>query len=100
MFDYLLPLGTVVTLNNASKKIMIIGFLQKDAQGNIFDYTGVTYPEGFIDSRLKIVFNHSAISEVVFRGFDGGDQSEWKAIIKLIEAAQRAKTDRTQIEGK
>lgn len=45
----LLPIGTVVLLKGAKKKLMIIGVKQTNAETDEeFDYLGVIYPEGNI----------------------------------------------------
>lgn len=68
MFDYLLPIGTVVRLKDGNKDMMIVGVLQEGNKNERYDYTAVTYPEGFIDPRLRIVFNQADIGEVVCFG--------------------------------
>ena len=45
----LLPIGSVVLLNEAEKKLMIIGILQRNGE-EVFDYVGCPYPEGLLDS--------------------------------------------------
>ena len=48
----LLPLGSIVLLNNGSKKLMITGYLVSTPEypDHIFDYCGCMYPEGTIRS--------------------------------------------------
>ncbi len=50
MRDKYLPIGTVVGLKGASKKLMIIGYLPVTSENQIFDYTACTYPEGVVIS--------------------------------------------------
>lgn len=46
----LLPIGSVVLLNQADQRMMIIGRSQKDQEsGRIFDYAGCLYPTGIIN---------------------------------------------------
>ncbi len=67
----LLPIGSVVLLNNAKKKLMIFGIKQnKEDTDEEFDYVGVPYPEGNIGSEYQYMFNHSNIATVIFRGFE------------------------------
>ena len=43
----LLPIGSVVLLKDATKKLVIIGVLQVNAEQNkMYDYLAVPYPEG------------------------------------------------------
>ena len=44
----LLPIGSVVLLNEGTKKLMIYGVMQSDTENNQYDYVGVLYPEGNI----------------------------------------------------
>ena len=54
MKEYL-PIGSVVTLKQGTKKVMICGRIQKETkQGQIYDYCACLYPEGMIDSDLSI----------------------------------------------
>ena len=72
-----LPIGTVVTLNNADKKLMIFGHHQRDtANDTEFDYAGCPYPEGNIGPKATFLFNHDDIGWIHFLGLaDAGPQS-------------------------
>lgn len=68
----LLPIGTVVLLKNATKKIMVIGFLSKDAEDEnsaIYDYVGCPYPEGVVSNKQYLLFNRSQINHVYHNGY-------------------------------
>lgn len=69
--DELLPIGSVVLLKEASKRIMITGYytMSVDDKNKIYDYCGVLYPEGFISSNQICVFNHEQINKVFFIGY-------------------------------
>ena len=47
-----LPIGTVVLLKGAEKRVMITGFcateLKESDETKTWDYSGCIYPEGFI----------------------------------------------------
>ena len=46
----LLPIGSVVTLKEGKKKLMIIGRLQENMDTNkVYDYAGCQWPEGYMD---------------------------------------------------
>lgn len=66
----LLPIGSVVQLKEAEKKLMIIGVLQKNGDGKTYDFMGCPYPEGVLDSESMYLFNHSDIKDVSFLGYD------------------------------
>lgn len=80
----LLPIGTVVILKEASKKSMIFGVKQTDrSSGKEYDYIGVVYPEGNLGDGTQFFFDHEAISEVFFRGYE---DEEREAFIDRLEA--------------
>ena len=78
-----LPIGTVVMLENGKKRIMITGFCQKEAsqkEDKIWDYNGCLYPEGILYSNQSLLFDHSQIKEVYFKGLEDDDEEkEFKA---------------------
>lgn len=99
MYEYLLPIGSVVKLKNADKYIMIFGVLQKNIaennEVNEIDYIGVPYPGGFIGSNVTIGFNHDSIAEIAFKGFENGDG--WKNFTKALEYADKINEARNKM---
>ena len=66
----LLPICSVILLEDANKRMMIIGIMQQSQEnGTLFDYLACLYPEGFIDSEHLYMFNHEDIASVDFIGF-------------------------------
>lgn len=81
----LLPVGSVVLLRSASKKLMIIGILQiKQSEGRMYDYLAVPYPEGYLDEGSNFLFNHEDINDVVFRGYENPDHENFMTLITPI----------------
>jgi len=77
-----LPIGSVVLLIDGEKTIMIFGRKQMAAESNeIYDYVACLYPEGNISDEYTYLFNHSDISEVVFKGYVNDEEI---AIVKEI----------------
>lgn len=68
-FAYL-PIGSVVLLKEATKRVMVYGrkMLAKDDDKE-YDYIGCLYPEGALNSNDVILFNHDQIQMVYFIGF-------------------------------
>ncbi len=64
----LLPIGSVVRLEEGTELIMIVGILQQDDEGNRYDYIAVLFPEGYVDEETFFLFNHQDIAEVEFVG--------------------------------
>ena len=86
MFDYLLPIGTVVKVKGVAKPLMIIGLLQKNSAGKRFDYNAVLFPEGYISKELNILFQHDEIECVCYPGFDNEDHKALIRILSLLES--------------
>lgn len=78
--EKLLPIGSVVLLQGAVKKLMIIGVYQNIQRSgeNVdnYDYLGVFYPEGFLNMDSMMLFNHEQICDVVFVGYDNVERQE------------------------
>ena len=54
-----LPIGTVVTLVNGTKPIMIYGRKQmQEGNDRIWDYVACLYPEGNLGDRYNVFFQH------------------------------------------
>lgn len=74
----LLPIGSVVILSGAKKRAMIFGVKQTDKATEIeYDYIGVVYPEGNLGDESQFFFNHDAISEVFFRGYEDEERNSF-----------------------
>ncbi|MCD8103790.1 MAG: DUF4176 domain-containing protein [Lachnospiraceae bacterium] len=75
-FKDLLPIGSVVLLKNAQKRLMIFGIGQRDEnKGKDYDYIGVMYPEGSMGEGSQFLFNHGDIDRIFFRGFEDEERS-------------------------
>ena len=79
-----LPIGTVVLLNGATKKVMITGFasISPETGDKVFDYSGCLYPEGFYSYNEVCVFYHNQIQEVFHLGFDSEEEKKFKEDLK------------------
>ncbi len=84
MQKQLLPIGTIVLLKNGLKRIMIIGYIPTELEikdSKIYDYSGVPYPEGLVDSRRILLFNHEQIDKIFYHGYK---DEEHKTFIEKI----------------
>ena len=88
------PIGTVVLLENAKKRIMIIGYKAKTMDKNdaksqeiIWDYSGCIYPEGLLSSDQILLFNHSQIKNIYYSGFQDEEFKGLKEKLKKIDFA-------------
>lgn len=70
MKNRFLPAGSVVSLDGAEKKLLIIGSaVERENDKNVYDYIGVPYPEGYVDSETMFLFMAKDIKEVHFIGY-------------------------------
>ena len=70
----LLPIGSVVLLRDSTKRVMIVGLKQKQANDErIWDYSGCFYPEGILDPDHLFLFDHEQINILFFIGFQDGE---------------------------
>jgi len=87
----ILPIGSVVMLNNATKPLMIFGYMQKSIlhPGEMVDYIGVPYPEGNISIAVQVGFQMTDIAEVLFEGYRTEAFAPYEDLLKLCEARHR-----------
>lgn len=80
MYERTLPIGSVVLLKNATKRVMILGYsrLQAGDDTKIYDYCGCTYPEGFISPDKTAVFDHEQIDQIFALGFQNEEQMAFR----------------------
>lgn len=85
--DYL-PLGSVVYLNEGTKKVLIIArglLVNNDNEVVFFDYGGVPYPEGLQGDQMAY-FQHDSVKKVLFNGFkDPDDEMTVEKINEYLE---------------
>ena len=77
-----LPIGTVVLLKGAEKRVMITGFcaaeLKESEEAKIWDYSGCIYPEGFLNSEQICLFDHSQIVRIDHMGLIYDEEKTFK----------------------
>ena len=67
-----IPIGSIISLNDGTQKLMIIGKVQSalSEEGNmIYDYSAVLCPQGLIDPLETIAFDKSSIKRIYFIGY-------------------------------
>lgn len=83
MLNNMLPLGSVITLDGASKKLMIVGvMLQNEEDHKVYDYLGLPYPEGYVDDETLFLFMEKDIKEVHFVGYMDAETQLFRAEIQ------------------
>lgn len=73
----LLPIGSVVRMEDGTKSLLIVGILQTNSEGKMYDYIGCPFPEGYIDADHLFLFNHNDIKDVYYVGFSDEERNEF-----------------------
>ena len=83
-----LPIGTVVILKGAKKRVMIVGFcaVMESNKEKIYDYSGCLYPEGLLSSDQVALFDHEQIETIYHLGL-ADDEEEKSFKEKLNEVS-------------
>ena len=82
--DKLLPIGTIVLLKGGTKRVLLVGYLPQEVNSpKVYDYSGVPFPEGLIDSRKILLINHDQIEKVCHESIEDEEATEF--INKVIE---------------
>ena len=98
MLENFLPIGSVILLKGANKRLMITGYCLTDKNTNKkYDYCGCLYPEGIVDPNKITLFNHEQIDKVFFIGMQ--DVEEY-VIKKKIDKALSEKTHNNNTKEK
>ena len=91
MFEKTLPIGSVVLLKNATKRLMILGYSRYQAgyQTKVYDYCGCTYPEGFISPDKTAVFDHEQIAQIYALGYQNDEQIAFRQRLGQVLANRK-----------
>ena len=89
--EVLLPIGSVVLLENGKKTVMITGFFAsvRNSSDKIYDYCGCPYPEGTIKSDLTLMFDHNQIVQVLHKGLVNDEHTGFiKGLFDYISSSE------------
>ena len=100
MYKDLLPIGSVVALQGATRKLLIIGTIVHDEQTNTtYDYIGEPFPEGYIDAETMFLFQHEDIDSVHFLGHINAEVQSYQASVRE-ELEKRRKSRQLNLKFK
>lgn len=88
----LLPIGTIVLLKKATKRLMITGYFPtSDAKpGYVWDYSGFLFPEGYRNQNEVYQFDREQIDKVFAMGYQDEEQLAFIEKAKEAEATVKA----------
>ncbi len=74
----ILPIGTIVQLKTGKTKLMINGYLQVESKNKnkLYDYAGVLYPQGQLNTEESYLFNADQISRIYYIGYQTKEQKK------------------------
>lgn len=83
-----LPIGSVVLLKDAKKRVMVVGFAArgKETGDKMFDYMGCLYPEGVLSSDKNLLFDHEQIDKIFFLGYSDDEEKQLKVKLNQLVA--------------
>lgn len=92
-FEKYLPLGSVVLMKEAKKRVMITGYTVKSPESGekVWDYIGCLWPEGVITPERNLLFDHSDIHQIFAIGYSDEEQ---KNFIRILDKATKLREER------
>lgn len=72
MKEKFLPIGTVILMKDATKRLMITGYCSStpDNPEKVYDYVACLFPEGNLAGDEVALFNHDQIGNILHMGLD------------------------------
>ena len=100
MKERFLPIGTVVLLKGATKKLMITSYLiftKGEKEDKVmYDYGACPYPEGIIESNFAVGFNHDKIDKVIHMGYLDEEGKDLNKVLLESEDEIKAKFEESK----
>lgn len=96
-FKRYLPIGSVVLLKDAKKKVMIIGYAVTSPEHGerVFDYIGCLFPEGVISPTKNLLFDHKDVNQIFAIGYSDDEQKEFS---KRLDEATKIREEKVKEE--
>lgn len=92
----LLPVGTIVELQDSEVKVMISGYCPQGSAkpGYVWDYSGFIFPIGYRSAQEVVLFDNAQIKKIVAMGYQ--DEEQFNFIGKVEEAIDTLKAGNEQ----
>lgn len=88
----LLPIGSVISLKDAKKRLMIVGVsVYSTSENKKFDYAGILFPEGFMDQNHMILFSHQDIEKIHGLGYINAEMQAFRLAFQNIKTEKENK---------
>ena len=89
MYVGLLPIGSVVRIKGEESSFMIVGYfsVQNDNPDRVWDYVGVLFPQGCLDTTQTYTFDKEQIEEIQYIGYEDEEQKQFIMQLNLNEYA-------------
>ena len=83
MAKHIFPIGTVVLLKGAAKRVMICGRFQKrQGDDTLYDYSGCPFPEGLNRPSQMILFQNEDIAQLYFIGCQDQEELQYREALR------------------
>lgn len=101
MYIGLLPIGSVVRLRGEESSFMVVGYfsVQKNRPDYVWDYVGVLFPQGCLDTTQTYAFDREQIEEIQFIGYEDEEQNQFIMQLNLNEPAIKNQFQNAHGEG-
>ena len=90
-----LPLGSIVTLKESERKMLIIGRSQV-CNDVLYDYSACLFPEGYLGKDQLYVFNNEDVDILYYVGMQNEEEFAFRKA--LIEAEEKMDSNDSETE--
>lgn len=93
MKEKFLPIGTVILLKDATKRILITGYCAATPEepNKTYDYVGCLFPEGNLAGDDVALFDHNMIGTIAYMGLDDEEFKQFDTKVKGLLAEEEKK---------
>lgn len=101
MYVGLLPIGSVVKLKEAQGSLMIVGYFPvgQSRPDYVWDYSGVVFPGGCLDTTQTFQFDKEQIEEIQYIGYEDEEQHRFIMQLNVNEHAIKNQFQNAQGKG-